>query len=64
MLHRLALVGTDVSEESITSIIKGTRIGELGTTLALTSNLSLLSSAIFLTHFLSHPSYKPVKLCP
>jgi hypothetical protein len=29
---------TDVSEEHVTSIIRVTRIGELGTTLAVTSN--------------------------
>jgi hypothetical protein len=34
MLHRVALVRTDVSEELSTSLIRVTRIGELGTTLA------------------------------
>jgi hypothetical protein len=34
----VALVRTDVSEERITSIIRVTRIGELGKTLAVTSN--------------------------
>jgi hypothetical protein len=34
MLHRLALVRTDVSEELGDSFIRVTRIGELGTTLA------------------------------
>jgi hypothetical protein len=34
----VALVRTDVSEELSASIIRVTRIGELGTTLALTSN--------------------------
>jgi hypothetical protein len=34
MLRRLALVRTDVSEETSTSIIVVTRIGKLGTTLA------------------------------
>jgi hypothetical protein len=34
----VALVRTDVSEELIASFIRVTRIGELGTTLALTSN--------------------------
>jgi hypothetical protein len=34
MLHRVALVRTDVSEEPSASIIRVTRIGELGTTLA------------------------------
>jgi hypothetical protein len=37
MLHRVALVGTDVSEELSTYTIWVTRIGELGTTLAITS---------------------------
>jgi hypothetical protein len=32
MLCRAALVGTDVSEECITSIMKVTKIGELGNT--------------------------------
>jgi hypothetical protein len=38
MLRRVALVRTDVSEELSASIIRVTRIGELGTTLARTSN--------------------------
>jgi hypothetical protein len=38
MLRRVALVRTDVSEELIASFISVTRIGELGTTLAVTSN--------------------------
>jgi hypothetical protein len=38
MLRRVALVRTDVSEELSTSFIRVTRIGELGTTLAVTSN--------------------------
>jgi hypothetical protein len=37
MLHSVALVRTDVSEELSTSF-SVTRIGELGTTLAVTSN--------------------------
>jgi hypothetical protein len=37
-----AFVRTDVSEEHITSIIRVTRIGEEGTTLAVTSNRSTL----------------------
>jgi hypothetical protein len=36
MLFRVALVRADVSGERITSIIRVTRIGELGTTLAVT----------------------------
>jgi hypothetical protein len=38
VLHRVALVGTDVSEELRVSFIRATRIGELGTMLAVTSN--------------------------
>jgi hypothetical protein len=38
MLPHVALVRTDVSEERIARIIRVTRIGELGTTLAVTSN--------------------------
>jgi hypothetical protein len=38
MLRRVALVRTDVSENRSASIIRVTRIGELGTTLAVTSN--------------------------
>jgi hypothetical protein len=38
MLRRVALVRTDISEELSASIIRVTRIAELGTTLALTSN--------------------------
>jgi hypothetical protein len=42
MLRRVALVRTDVSEEYIASIIRVTRISELGTMLAVTSNRSTL----------------------
>jgi hypothetical protein len=38
MLRRVARVRTDVSEKLSTSFIRVTRIGELGTTLAVTSN--------------------------
>jgi hypothetical protein len=43
MLGRVALVRTDVSEELSASIIRVTRIGELGTTLALTSSQILVT---------------------
>jgi hypothetical protein len=42
MLHRVAFVRTDVSEALSASIIMATRIGEPGTTLAVTSNRSTL----------------------
>jgi hypothetical protein len=38
MLRRVTLVRTDVSEELSASFIRVTTIGELGTTLAVTSN--------------------------
>jgi hypothetical protein len=43
MLLPVALVRTDVSEELSAYIIRMTRIGELGTTLAVTSNRRSLS---------------------
>jgi hypothetical protein len=42
MLRRVALVRADVSEEPIDSIIRVTRICELGKTLAVISNLRTL----------------------
>jgi hypothetical protein len=44
MLRRVALVRTDVLEEPSTSFIRVTRIGELLTTLAATSNRRTLRS--------------------
>jgi hypothetical protein len=38
MVRRVALVRTDVSEEPSASFIRMTRMGELGTSLAATSN--------------------------
>jgi hypothetical protein len=42
MLRRVAVVTTDVSEELSASFIRVTRIDEIGTTLALTSNRRML----------------------
>jgi hypothetical protein len=42
MLRRVDLVRTDVSDELSTSFIRVTRIGELGTTLAVTSKRRML----------------------
>jgi hypothetical protein len=42
MLLRVALVRTDVSEERIASIIEVARMGELGITVAVTSNRSTI----------------------
>jgi hypothetical protein len=41
-LHHVLFVGTDISEERIVSVMWVIRIGELGTTLAVTSNRSIL----------------------
>jgi hypothetical protein len=55
LLRRVALVGTDVSEEPGASFIRVTKIGELETTQAATSNRRTLrrngisSSPIFVT---------------
>jgi hypothetical protein len=38
MLRHVALITTDVSEEHSASTIRATRVGELGTMLAVTSN--------------------------
>jgi hypothetical protein len=46
MLHRAALVRTDVSVEPIASIIRVTRIDKLETTLAVTSNRSKVRSVL------------------
>jgi hypothetical protein len=47
MLRLVALVRTDVSEEPSASFIRVTRIGELGTTLAVTSyRRTLLTEAL------------------
>jgi hypothetical protein len=51
MLHHVVLVRTDVSEER-SSIIRVTRIGELGTTLAVSSNRRTLRRN---TMWQSHP---------
>jgi hypothetical protein len=46
MLHHVALVRTDVSEERNASFIRVTRIGELGTTLAISSNRRTLRKSV------------------
>jgi hypothetical protein len=46
ILRRVALVRTDISEERSASVHKVTRIGELGTTLAVTSNRLVTASVV------------------
>jgi hypothetical protein len=45
-LRRVALVRTEASEERIAYIMRVTRIGEVGTTLAVTSNWSTLRASL------------------
>jgi hypothetical protein len=49
MLFRVALVRTDASEKPSASIIKVTRIGDIGTTLAVTTNRRTLRRSTNLT---------------
>jgi hypothetical protein len=64
MLRRVALVRTDVSEEFSASIIRVTRLGELGTTLAVTSNRRKLHSVsrLLVTASVVRSSQTPVTL--
>jgi hypothetical protein len=48
ILHRVALVRTDISEEFITSIFREARIGDRETKLAVTSNRRTLRRNIIL----------------
>jgi hypothetical protein len=53
MLRRVALVRTDVSEELSASFIKVTRISQIGTTLAVTSNRRTLRSVTLMKEAVS-----------
>jgi hypothetical protein len=53
MLRRVALVRIDVSEDLSASFIRVTRIDELGTTLAVTSNRRHSTSNIRVSEYLS-----------
>jgi hypothetical protein len=58
MLSRVALVITDVSEERSPFFIRVTRVGELGTTLAVTNNRrTLRSNLVFFSQRASVVSY-------
>jgi hypothetical protein len=56
ILHCVALVRTNVSEECSASIIRVTIIGELGTTLPVTSNIVFLHSVFQLLVMADIPS--------
>jgi hypothetical protein len=58
LLRHVALVRTDVSEEVSAFFVRVTRIGELGTTLAVTSNRSTLRRLLVKT------SVIPISLIP
>jgi hypothetical protein len=67
MLRRVVLVRTDASEEFSASIIRVTRISELGTTLAVTSNRRTLrrntkSHFVFLRNLLVTSNVVPSSL--
>jgi hypothetical protein len=62
MLRRVSLLRTDISEERIATIIRVTRIGELGTALAVTSNRSRLrrnTTCMFIFTSQLHVTNKP-----
>jgi hypothetical protein len=59
MLRCVALVRTEVSEELSASFIRVTRIGELGTMLALTSNWCVLQILRGMRHLLGRASVVP-----
>jgi hypothetical protein len=56
MLRRVALVRTGVSEERRTSIIRVTKISELGTTLAIGNPSTLRSNYIYASISSQHTS--------
>jgi hypothetical protein len=60
MLRRMALVRTDVSEDLSASFIRVTRIGELGTTLAVTSNCSVCRLLIAACHGCDYEEWCPL----
>jgi hypothetical protein len=62
-LRRVALVRTDVSEELSASFIRVTRIFELGTTLAVTSNRRTLRCIVNLS-FLDRSRYFSFQVAP
>jgi hypothetical protein len=62
ILRRVALVRTDVSEERSASFIRVTRIGELGTTLAVTSNRQKLRRSTSVRPLLVTASVVPTSL--
>jgi hypothetical protein len=59
MLHRVALLRTDVSKEPSASFIRVTRLGELETTLAATSNQRTLRRNTKLRRLLVSASILP-----
>jgi hypothetical protein len=60
MLRRVTLLRTDVSEELSASFIRVTRIGELGTTLAVTSNRRTLRRNTKMLHTVTVVPSSPI----
>jgi hypothetical protein len=60
MLRRVALVRTDVSEERIATIISVTKIDELATTSAVTSNRRTLRRNTLVLCLICYISISPV----
>jgi hypothetical protein len=60
MLRGVALVRTDVSEELSASFIGVTRIGELGTTLAVTSNRRKVKASVPNDYMWSRDTHEPM----
>jgi hypothetical protein len=58
MWYRVALVRSDVSEKRIASIIKGKRINELATKLAVTSKLA--TERLFLTSLFTRATLRNI----
>jgi hypothetical protein len=64
MLRRVALVRTDISEELSASFIRVTRIGELETTLAVTSNRRTLRRNFWIEWLTFHSTQQSRRLPP
>jgi hypothetical protein len=64
MLCHVALVRTDVSEECSASIIRVTRIGELGRTLAVTSNYKVFPHSVGRLLVMANIPSSPILVTP
>jgi hypothetical protein len=60
MLRHVAHVRTNISEKRVASIIRVTKISELGTTSAVTSKSNIYIYIIYNTYNLIHCNYNPL----